>query len=107
MTFLAHTIATMVDDIDLLLAYLANLDLLGFVVACYTTRIGEAFYALIMFTFSVIIYNRTQNLMYCIILWLLVGTLGFVAAAPSISAFAVFLVVMGCLTLILRQVLAR
>jgi len=104
---LLHILATMVDDIDLLLAYLTNLDLIGFVTACYTTRIGEAFYALVLFTISLTIYLRTQNLMYCIVLWLLVGTLGFMAAAPSISTFAVFLVVIGIITLILRQVIVR
>jgi len=95
---------TIIDDVDFLMLYLTNLDFIGFFVACYTTRIGEAFYALVMLAFSIVLYNRTESLPLCCIMWLLVGSLGFLAAAPVISPFAVVLMSLGIIGLIYRTI---
>lgn len=94
----------MVDDIDLLWEYLTNLDFIGFITACYTTRLGEAFYAILMLMVSMVIFIRSKNLTYCIILWLLVGSLGFLVAVPQISSVAVMLMVLGIVGLIYKLV---
>lgn len=82
------------NDVDLLLQYLSQGDLLGFLVATFTTRIGQNFYAILTLMLSVPLYLRTQNVMYCVIAWLLLGGL-FLVAMPIVSPVAVFLVALA------------
>ncbi len=96
-----------VDDVDQIWVYLTNLDLLGFITACYTTRIGEFFYGFIMLVVMVAIYLRTESLTYCIIVSLLIGSLGFFVAAPSISTIATILIVLGLIGLFYKIIFEK
>ena len=91
----------MVNDVDLLLQYFLNGDLLGFLTASYTTRIGQNFYAIIALILSVPLYNRTQNVMYCAVVWLLLGGL-FIVAMPLVSPVAVLLIVLAISVILLK-----
>lgn len=93
-------------DIDLLLQYLLAGDLLGFIVACYTTRIGQVFYALIALIITVPLAIRTQSITYVAIIWILLGGL-FQAAMPVISPVAVFLIILGVGSLLYRLFAGR
>jgi len=79
---------------DQLIQYLLEGDILGFAVACYTSRIGEAFYGIVMLGVFGVVYNRTKSLAACGILWLLVGG-ALIVAMPTISPVAVILVTFG------------
>lgn len=92
--------AALVDDVDLLLQYLISADFLGFFIACYTTRIGEMFYSVVLLTVSVVIYLRSGSLAYAVILWIILGSLGFLAAAPAVSVFSVLFISLALIFLI-------
>lgn len=91
----------MVNDVELLMQYLLQGDLLGFLVATYTTRLGQSFYAITSFFVSVPLYNRTQTVMAPVILWILLAGF-FLAAMPAISPVAVILIIIA-LTVIFTQ----
>lgn len=97
-------VAALVDDLDLLISYLVSADFIGFFIATYTSRIGEMFYALVFMTLAFVIYNRSGSLTYCAILFLVIGSMGFLAAAPAISPFAVLFVTLAFIFLIHRLV---
>lgn len=90
------------DDIDSLIQYLINLDLFGFITAIYVTRMGQVFYAFLMLFVTVTLYARTKNLAYLILVWLVVGGLGFAVSAPLISPLATLLTVLAITVLILK-----
>jgi len=69
-------------------------NIIGFVVACYTSVIGEAFYMIVMLAVFGVVYNRTGSLAACGILWLLVGG-GLITAMQLVSPIAVILVTFG------------
>jgi len=79
---------------DQLIQYLLEGDLLGFVTACYTSRIGEGFYVIIMLGVFGVVYNRTKSLAVCGILWLLVGG-ALIYTMPIVSPIAVIFVTFG------------
>jgi len=96
-----YTHITLSNDADLLMTYLLNGNLLGFIVATFTTRLGQLFWVIPLMTVSVAAYLRTQNLMFCALLWLGFGSL-FIVAAPIVSPVAVFLVALGISVLIVK-----
>lgn len=81
-------------DISLLLQYLTRGDLLGFIVACYTTRIGQLFYAIVALIFTVPLALRTQSVTYVAIVWLLLAGI-FQTAVPLIAPASVLLIVLA------------
>lgn len=100
------TLPTIVDfgiggDISLLLTYLLAGDLAGFIIACYTTRIGQLFYAILVLCFTVPLAIRTQSITYVAIVWLILGIF-FIPAVPLISPAAVLLLILGIGGLIYR-----
>ena len=91
----------MTNDVELLLQYLLAGDLLGFLTGCFVTRIGQNFYAIIALILSVPLYNRTQNVMYCAVVWLLLGGL-FIVAMPLVSPVAVLLITLAIAVILLK-----
>lgn len=89
------------NDVELLLQYLLAGDLLGFLTGCFVTRIGQNFYAIIALILSVPLYNRTQNVMYCAVVWLLLGGL-FIVAMPLVSPVATLLIVLAISVILLK-----
>lgn len=80
---------------DALMQYLVEGDFIGFVVACYTTRIGQnGFWGIVMLMGFGVLYNRTKSLAVCGIAWILVGSL-LITAMPLVSPIAVILVTFG------------
>jgi hypothetical protein len=79
---------------DSLMQYLYNGDIIGFVVACYTSRIGEGFYAVCMLMLFGVVYNKTKSVAFCCILWLLIGG-ALIASMPVISPVAVIFTTLG------------
>lgn len=89
------------DDIDLLTQYLLAGDLFGFIVACYTTRIGQVFYAILALMVTIPLALRTQSITYVAIIWILIGGL-FQVAMPVVSPVAVLLIILGVGSLFYR-----
>lgn len=77
-----------------LLQYLLNGDFIGFTIACYTTKIGQGFYAILLAIIFGSLYNRTKSLILCAILWLLLGGT-FLILYPVVSPIAIALVALG------------
>jgi len=94
----------MIDDLATLWYYLTQGDLWGFIQAIYVTRLGEVFWGLILLTLSVVIYARFESFTYVIILWLLMASLGFLAAAPHVSLLAVALMALGIIGVFYKTV---
>jgi len=92
--------------LDALWQYLAEGDFLGFVIACYTSRIGQGFYGIVMLMIFGVLYNRTKSVALCGIVWLLTGSL-MIAAMPLISPIAVILVTFGLAGIIYDLLEAR
>lgn len=91
----------MTNDVEMLLQYLLQGDFLGFLTGCFTTRIGQNFYAILALIFSIPLYNRTQNVMYCSLVWIILGGL-FIIAMPLVSPVAVLLVTLGVSVTLLK-----
>ena len=90
---------------DPLLQSLLNGDVLGFVISCYTSVMGQSFYGFVLFMFFGVLYNRTKSLALCSILWLLLGG-AWITTTAIVSPIAVVLVALG-LTGILYSVFGR
>jgi len=60
---------------NLIEQYLLNNDLIGFIIAIYTSVLGQLFYGVLVMIITVPLYMRTQSLSYVTILWILMGTL--------------------------------
>lgn len=91
----------MVNDVDLLAQYLIQGNLLGFLVATFTTRLGSSFYGLISFFVAIPLYNRTQTVFAPVILWLLLGSF-FLASMPMITPMAVILIIVALTVTFMR-----
>lgn len=79
---------------NLLIQYLLSGDFIGFITACYTSKIGQGFYALVLLVVFGVMYNRTQSIALCSIMWLLLGSL-WIAATSIVSPIAVILCGLG------------
>jgi len=90
---------------DPLLQSLLNGDIIGFVISCYTSTMGQGFYAWMLLMFFGVLYNRTRSVALCSILWLLLGG-AWIVTAMEVSAIALILVALG-LTGILYSVFGR
>jgi len=88
-------------DISLLLTYLQAGDYLGFIIACYTTRIGQLAYVIIVLMFTVPLALRTQSITYVAIVWIILGGV-FQAAVPLIGPATVIFEILGIGALIFR-----
>ena len=88
-------------DVSLLLTYLMAGDYLGFILSCYTTRIGQLAYVLIIMIFTVPLALRTQSITYVAIVWVILGGI-FQAAVPLIGPATVILEILGIGALIFR-----
>lgn len=64
---------------DLVDQYLLKGDLLGFLQACYTQRIGEMFYVLLLIIVLAPIYIRMQSLTYVSIIFMMFASIVWVA----------------------------
>jgi len=80
--------------VDPLLQYILNGDVIGFVIACYTSVMGQGFYAFVLLIFFGGLYNRTRSLALCSILWLLLGGM-WITTVAIVSPIAMILVAMG------------
>jgi hypothetical protein len=89
------------SDVSLLLVYLQSGDLIGFIIACYTSRIGQLFYVILILCFTVPLALRTQSITYVAIVWLICGAV-MIPAVPLISPAAVILLILGIAGLIYR-----
>ena len=77
-----------------LFQHLLDGDILGFIVACYTTTIGVYFYGIILLIVSVILYNRSKSVGLVSVLWILLGG-GFMVVFGLFSPLAIVLVIFG------------
>lgn len=88
-------------DISLLLTYLMAGDYLGFIMACYTTRIGQLAYVLVILMFTIPLALRTQSVTYVAIVWMILGVI-FQTAVPLIGPATVILEILGIGALLFR-----
>jgi len=76
---------------DLITQYLVQGDLIGFVLAIFTSSMGEYFLGFVILLVTVPVYMRTQSLAYVYLLWLLVGSTSLLALVPlgayTVAAF--------------------
>ena len=81
---------------DPFLTALLNGDLIGFVVSCYTSQMGMAFYASVLLIVFGMVYNQTRSLTLCAVLWLLLGgSWLYVEGIGEISPIAIMLFALG------------
>jgi len=73
--------------------YLRNGDLVGFIIAVYTSLIGQVFYGIMMVIVTVPLYVRTQSVMYCSILWVTVS--GLLSALIPTAGFNISYVLLA------------
>jgi len=79
---------------DPFIQYLIEGDILGFIIACYTSPMGELFYAFVLLLIFTPLYLRTRSVGLCAILWLLLGG-GFIVTTAIVSPIAVLLTAFG------------
>ena len=83
-------------DLNLLMQYLLQGDILGFFQALYVAAFQsvDLFYGVMVLLFTVPLYIRTHSLLLLCILWILLGGT-VVAIMPLASGLAVFLLILG------------
>jgi hypothetical protein len=86
---------------NLLWQYLFVGDFIGFIFACYTSIMGEIFFAWIATMIGAAVYIRLKNLAVMGIIWILVGTI-LIPAMPVVSPLAIFLLVIGIATVLYK-----
>lgn len=79
---------------DLFITYLIDGDIIGFVIACYTDKMGMAFYGYVLAILSGIFYNRTKSVPFVSVMWLLLGGT-FITLTWRFSPIAIILVTFG------------
>ena len=90
---------------DPFLTSLLNGDVIGFIISCYTSAMGQGFYAAVLLIFFGALYNRTRSLALCAVLWLLLGAT-WIVTALEVSPIAMLLVALG-LTGVIYTVFGR
>lgn len=90
---------------DPLIQSLLDGNVIGFVVACYTSVMGQYFYGMLLLIFFGGLYNETRSIPLCAILWLLLGG-SWIIVASVVSPIAMLLVAFG-LTGILYSVFGK
>lgn len=88
-------------DVSLLSTYLIAGDLLGFIMACYTTRIGQVFYAILALIITIPLAIRTQSITYVALIWLLLGGL-FMWAVPTIFGVGTLFIILAIASLLYK-----
>jgi len=90
-------------DIQALLQYLYEGDILGFVQAVYVSAFKsvDLFYGFLMLLFTTPLYIRTRSLIFLSILWILVGG-WFLVATPLVSGLAILLMILGLAALLFK-----
>jgi len=81
-------------DVTLLLTYLQQGDFLGFIAACYTSRIGQLFYVILALAVTIPLALRTQNVTYVAVVWLILAGI-FQVVMPIVSPGAVLFAVLA------------
>lgn len=79
---------------DPILQNLIEGDLLGFVFACYTARIGSLVFAMMIFYLSGIVYIRMKSLFVVSLLWFFVGSI-FIAMFRAFAFIPVAFVLLS------------
>jgi len=79
---------------DPFIQYLIEGDIIGFIIACYTSPMGELFYAFVLVMVFAPLYLRTRSVGLCAILWMLLGAT-FIVTTAIVSPIAVLLTVFG------------
>jgi hypothetical protein len=90
---------------DPLFQYVLENNLLGFVLACYTSTVGSVFYAICIFFVSAVIYIRQRSLFVVSLIWLLVGG-SFVVLFWAFSPVAVWFTLLGICGVVAEIILA-
>ena len=78
---------------DLLSTYLMKGDLIGFLMALYTSTMGDLFYGLLVVAFTIPLWIKTGSFIYVAAIWMLIGfTLEALIPSPALSLGKVLLV---------------
>jgi hypothetical protein len=94
------------NPFDLMNTYLKNQNFVGFLVAIYTSIMGELFYGMLILIITIPLYLRTQSLIYCAIVWLVLGSF-FAAILPVSASHIAYFFIAISLTSILYKLLTR
>lgn len=86
--------------------YLIEGDLAGFIIAIYTSLIGQVFWVFTVFLVSVPVYMRTKSLTTVCIIWILLGGV-FVTVMPMASGMALLLTVLGIAGILYKVVFSE
>jgi hypothetical protein len=89
---------------DPLFQYVLNGDLIGFVLATYTSTIGNVFYAVAVFFVTSVIYLRQKSLFLVSLLWLFVGG-SFILLFWEFSSVAVLFTILGVAGIVVEFIL--
>lgn len=77
-----------------MLHYLDIGDFVGFLVSPYHSLFGELTYALFVFPFAIVIYNKTRSLEYLTLFFVIIGSVGsvFNVFVPSMASGLVYII---------------
>jgi len=89
------------SGVSLLWQYLLAGDFVGFIFACYTSVIGQVFYAWISTLIGAALYIRLRNIAILGVIWILIGSI-LIPAMPLVSPLAIFLLVIGIATVLYK-----
>jgi hypothetical protein len=87
--------------------YLAVGDFLGLVLAPYTLLLGDVFGGVVIFAIMMPLYNRTQNLDYCLVVWVMLSAALIVALPANTFRLAYVFLIIGVATLLYKLVIPR
>lgn len=79
---------------DAFITSLINGDVLGFVISCYVSPMGQGFYAFVLLVVFGALYNRTKSIALCAIMWLLLGSI-WIVAVMEVTPIAMILCAAG------------
>ncbi len=86
---------------DYLWQYLNHWDLIGFIVACWTFKLGDSFFVILSMVITLAIYIKLKSLSLMIVMWFLLGGI-WIAAVPMVSPVVYLLFVFGVASILFK-----
>jgi hypothetical protein len=87
--------------------YLTSGDYIGLIFAPYTLLLGDMFGGIILFAIMMPLYNRTQSLDYCLVVWVLLSATLTVALPLTAFRLAYVMLILGIAALLYRMLIPR
>jgi hypothetical protein len=97
---------TLISDTDIG-TYLGSGDYIGLVFAPFTILLGDMFGGIIMFAIMMPLYNKTQSLDFCLVVWCLLSSVLTAALPLNSYRLAYVFLILGVASLLYRMLIPR